>query len=129
MAIQLAGKHWDYILEDDRDSESPTIFVIDEWNAAQRMMLIGLYPSTGEAPGDDANEETVMAYFKQLDDADMTVCEMGISLVRGVLDAEGQPHDMPANQVLPKLKKQSHIRELAQACLEKNRLTEDERKN
>lgn len=123
MAIRLATQRWEYILVDDRASDKPAVFVIRELAAGERSELTLLYGQLSLAKDDDTH-----ALIKQMDDIRRRVCDLGITEVRNVLDAEGKPLELNPREVLDMLRDKAVITELSDAVLERNRIDEDDEK-
>ncbi len=132
MAIRLAGQRWEYTLEDDRSSEAPTVFVIRELTHGERGEILGIYqppPQQGDEEPDEDFRSRLEEWTRQTRDAHRRICLLGLEEVRGILDAEGTPVEFPVEQVVDGLADPEHVRELALAILERNRLGSDEKKD
>jgi len=131
MAIKLAGGTTPYILKDDRESENPTVFNIKDLTASERGQLDEAYAALPAFQPDEEHVADGLAnLMRAMDAAHRKACKICIESVTGVLDADGNVvADLSALDVIAKLRDPAHIRELGQAVLEANRLSEDEQGN
>jgi len=115
MAIRLAGKRFEYILEADRASEVPSVFVIRELNHRERASVGALMPA------DDADA-------KAFDAAMTDVCTVGLIEVRNCMAADGTLATVAADAFLDGLRDPAAVTELAIAVMRLNTLSDDDKK-
>lgn len=131
MAIRLAGQRWEYTLQEDRESDAPTVFVIRELTAGERGEISGLYPpppTQGEEEADDAYGQRLDEWRRQTRESHQRLCRLGITEVRGILNPDGTQADLGVDDVVAGLADPAHVHELALAVLERNRLGNEEKK-
>lgn len=130
MAIKLAGNPAPYTLKEDRDSDNPTVFHIKDLTAAQRGQLDEVFAALPQLPEKNETDTAAMGgILRAMNTAWLQACKIGIDSVTGVLNAEGDPVDLPAEAVIDQIRDPAHIRELGQAVLDSNRIRGKERGN
>jgi len=127
VAIQLAGKRFEYILEADRKSERPTVFYIRELTARQRRDVASVFIAIDALP-ETATQVEIDRKNAEIFDANMHVCAHYIERAAPILDADGNEIDLPVKKVFGLIKTESVIKELALAVISANQLNETDKK-
>ena len=126
MAVRVASKRFEYILEGDRESDAPTVFQIRELSGIERgeVRRILLLPKLPE----NANNDELKRMDIALSDAYQSVCRIGLESAAPIVDADGKIIDLPIKDVLSGLIYPDAVQELALAVLLKNQLESSEKK-
>lgn len=136
MAMRRSDTRNGYVLEQDRVSDRPTVFIIRKLTDEEVEELVDLYPMAifarlkallekhARVPGSVTDEE-LSGLQTQITRSHKAVCKRGIESVRNALDAGGQVVELPAPEIIDAMSDHTHIRELAQAVLAHNRLLLD----
>jgi len=127
MAIQLAGKRFEYILKEDRASEQSTVWQIMELNARQRRDLASRFIAIAPV-SESATQTEIDAKNDEIFEANLSVCKAYIESAAPILGADGQPVDVSIDDILDSIKAADVIRELSLAVIEANKLNDDDKK-